>query len=354
MVYYPVRFIFDNLRRSLNICSAPFLVNYSITLRCNFNCKYCGVPGLKNNYSKDELTPGEISSSLDDGKLKKLHVIVITGGEPFLKEDFSDILLEFKKKTSARIFHITTNGFLTGKIIESLRFLKSKGLAIDIKISIDDINEKHDKLRGKVGSFKNAVGTIEKLRGIFKEKDIFIGINHTIYEDNYPSIPEVKRMAKTLGVAYFGFVGLKQRALYSNIRKSDYSLVDLSQEAKEFIKAEFIKGNPGVNKINTFSGLIENAIIRHYARVQCNLLYNDDIGRRRCMNLFSHFRLNPNGDILTCSYDTEPLGNIREESYSGILVKQATKVKIAQVKNCGKCWLGCEVTPSWVSSLCLA
>ncbi|MHB8155109.1 MAG: radical SAM protein [Candidatus Omnitrophota bacterium] len=356
MVNYPLRFIADNLRRSLNIASAPFLVNYSLTLRCNLNCKYCGVSELKHNYAQEELTSSEISTFLDDRELKKLDVIVITGGEPFLKEDFTQILLEFKKKTSARIFHITTNGFLTERIIESVRFLKSKGLLIDIKVSIDDIDEKHDRLRGKVGSFRNAITSLEKLRGIFKKKEIFIGINQTIYQDNYQSITEVKKIAKSLNVAYLGFVGLKQRALYSNTQASDYSLVDLSQAARQFVRAELARGYPGITKIKSFSELIENAVIWHYTKVQCNLLYNNqsERGRRRCMNLFSHFRLNPNGDILTCSYDIEPLGNIRKESYSRILKKQRTKTKLSQVKSCGKCWLGCEVTPSWVSSLGLA
>ena len=355
MLNYPLRFISDNLRRSLNIASAPFLVNYSLTLRCNLNCKYCGVSQLENNYAQEELTASEISTFLDDRELKKLDVIVITGGEPFLKEDFTQILLEFKKKTSARIFHITTNGFLPERIIESVRFLKSKGLLINIKVSIDDIDEKHDRLRGKVGSFRNAITSLEKLRGIFNKKEIFIGINQTIYQDNYQSILEVKKIAKNLNVAYLGFVGLKQRALYANSQESNYSLVDLSQAARQFVRAELVRGYPGITKIKSFSELIENAVIQHYSKVQCNLLYNDQAERkrRRCMNLFSHFRLNPNGDILTCSYDIEPLGNIREENYSRILKKQRVKTKLSQVKSCGKCWLGCEVTPSWVSSLCL-
>ena len=170
------------------------------------------------------------------------------------------------------------------------------------------------------------------------------------------SMSEIKKIAKSLDVVYLGFVGLKQRALYSNTQESDYSLVDLSQEARQFVRAELIKGYPGIIKIKSFSELIENAVIQHYARVQCNLLYNDKAGeeRRRCMNLFTHFRLNPNGDIVTCSYDTELLGNIREESYSRILEKQMLKTKLRQVKSCGKCWLGCEFTPSWVSSLCLS
>lgn len=354
MINYAVRFAFDNLRRRFNIASSPFLVNYSLTLRCNLNCKYCGVSRLKNNYSQVELSSCEISAFLNDVKLKKLDAIVITGGEPFLKEDLTDILLEFKKKTSARIFHITTNGFLRDRIIESVRFLQSKGLSIDIKVSIDDIDGKHDILRGKVGSFRNALATVDKLRSAFNKKEIFIGINQTVFEDNYQSIPEVKKLAKDLDVAYHGFVGLKQRALYSDSQENDYSLVDLGQEARQFVIAELIKEPPGIAKIKSFSELIEYSIIRHYIRVQCNLLKHDSSRRRSCTNLFSHFRLNPNGDIITCSYDTQPLGNIREESYSRILEKHKTKAKLNQVRNCGRCWLGCEVTPSWVSSLCLS
>ena len=354
MVGYPFRFILDNLRRGINCSSAPFLVNYSLTLRCNLNCKYCGVSRLKNNYSEEELTYGDISVFLNDGILKKLDVVVITGGEPFLKEDLSDILLEFKRKTPARIFHITTNGFLTDRIIDTIRFLKSKGLAIDIKVSLDDLGEKHDSLRGKPGCFKKAVDTLEGLRSFFGKREIFIGINQTIFQDNYRSIPEVKKIARDLDVSYLGFLGLKQRALYSNSGENDYELVDLSQEAKEFIKSELIKKLPGKSNAINFSETMEQLIIRHYLKVQFNLLYDNVVSRHRCMNLFTHFRLNPNGDIITCSYDTEPLGNIKEESYSRILEKQITKAKLVAIKNCGRCCLGCEVTPSWVSSLCFS
>ncbi|MDD5560777.1 MAG: radical SAM protein [Candidatus Omnitrophica bacterium] len=355
MIQYPARFLLDNLRRVLNIPSAPFLVNYSLTFRCNLDCKYCGVSRLKDNYAKEELTSLEISGFLEDKKLSKLEAIIISGGEPFLKDDFEQILLEFKKKTNARLFHITTNGFLTDRIRDTLRFLKSKGLRFDIKVSIDDIDEKHDKLRGRGGSFRKAVDTLQKLRSVFKKEDIFIGVNQTIYEDNYQSIPEVKKIAHDFNAAYFGFVGLKQRALYSNNGRNDYSLVDLSQEAKEFVSEQLIKEDyPGKVKWNNSSAWIEKITINHYLRGQLNLLYNKNKMYHRCMNLFSHFRLNPNGDIVTCSYDTEALGNIRVESYSEILKKQKTKEKISKVKNCGACWLGCEITPSWVSSLCLA
>jgi len=353
MIQYPVRFCLDNLRRAINIPSKPFLINYSLTFRCDFKCKHCGVWSLENNYAQEELSASEVSRFLDDKSLKKLAVIVITGGEPFLKEDLVEILLEFKKKTIARIFHITTNGFLTEKIIESVFFLKSRGVNLDLKISIDDIGLRHDELRGKDESFQKAVNTITRLRSAFGKKDLFIGINQTIYEENYKSIPKVKKLACELGVVYFGFIGLKQRALYSNIGESDFGLTDLSNEAKVFISEELTKDYSKKILLNNFSETMERVVIKHYIKGQLKLL-NDEMFKHRCMNLFSHFRLNPNGDILTCSYDIDSLGNIKQECYSSILKKRKTITRLNKIKNCGKCWLGCEVTPSRVASLFLA
>ncbi len=100
-----------------------------------------------------------------------------------------------------------------------------------------------------------------------------------------------------------------------------------------------------------YFGFIDEIIIRHYIKGQIKMLDNANINKHKCMNLFTHFRLNPNGDIITCSYDLDILGNIKEENYTSILKKEIVAKKIKKVKECGKCWLGCEVTPSWVSSL---
>jgi len=353
MITYPFRFCVNNIKRMFNIPSEPFLLNYSVTFRCNLDCKYCGVSRLKNNYSQEELSRREISIFLDDKKLRYLDVVVVTGGEPFLKDDLAEIILEFKKKSPVKIFHITTNGFLTERIVDSMRFFRSKGLKIDLKISIDDIGDRHDALRGKAGSFQKAVLTLSSLRKIMKKNDIFIGINQTIYEENSKSIPEVKKLAHEFDVSYLGFIGLKMRPLYSSSGECDYALTDLSEESRDIARDELSNNYPGKIKLNNFSDCLEKIIIQHYTKGQLDLLYNKH-KRHRCMNLFSHFRLNPNGDILTCSYDTEVLGNIKKESYSRILKKEFTKEKLNKVKGCGRCWLGCEVTPSWVSSLCLA
>ncbi len=351
LIAYPLRFMVNNVKRCFNLPSAPFLLNYSITFRCNLDCKYCGVSRLENNYADEELSAEDIGRLLRDPKLKRLKVITITGGEPFLKDDFEQILLEFQKSLSPRVFHITTNGFLTDKIVESVAFLKSQGLRMEIKISIDDIAHSHDALRNKEGSFKRAVETMQRLRGAFSSKELGIGINQTIFPENYSSIQDVKKLAKSLGVNYRGFVGLKKRPLYTGDRRIDYGLLDLSPGAKEYIKENIADARTFGGYFASRIKCIDDIVIDHYLKGQLRALSDKAFPGYKCMSLFTYFRMNPNGDIITCSYDLDPLGNIKKENYSSILSREKAKEKLKKIKQCGKCWLGCEVSPSWVSSL---
>lgn len=350
LISYPLRFLKNIFSRYCKKPSSPFLINYSVTFRCNLNCKYCGVSSIPNNFANDELTPRDISMLLNDRMLRKLKVIVITGGEPFLKEDLDEILVAFQKKINPYVFHITTNGYLSERIFDCVKRLKSRGLNIGIKISIDDITDKHDILRNKRGSFDCAIESIQRLRSLFNQRQLHIGINQTIFEDNYSSIAEIKKLAESFNAEYRGFIGLRKRPLYTQERDTDYNLVDLSEVAKEYIQRNIACHYDWRCCLNSPLKFIDEMVIRHYITGQLKRLRGDSVAKHKCMCLFSHFRMNPNGDIITCSYDLDVLGNVREEPYSTILSKKVSQEKLDKVIECGKCWLGCEVSPSWVSS----
>jgi len=351
LINYFFRFLADNIRRLRNRPSEPFLLNYSITFRCNLDCKYCGIGRMENNYAGEELSLADISRFLSDPMLKKLKIAVISGGEPFLRDDFNDIMLEFQKKVAPQIFHITSNGYLTGRIIDSVRFLKKHGLNIELKLSIDDIGDKHDVLRNKSGCFDRVVDTAQKLRSFFHKNELYIGINQTIFEENYRSILEVKKLAHSLDAAHVGFIGLQKRPLHSGAAGADYGLVKLSTEVREYLMANLKDIYNWRSYFTNNSKFSEEVILKHYIKGQVELLKGAKLAPYNCMSLFSYFRLNPNGDVITCSYDLDRLGNVKLESYSSILAKEITKDKLMKVKKCGRCWLGCEVSPSWVSSL---
>src|SRR3989344_6855666 len=74
----------------------------SLTARCNSRCKTCNI--WKINY-KDQLSLDELRKFAENPILKQVRFLVLTGGEPFLREDIDEIVNMFKKKNPK--LHIT-------------------------------------------------------------------------------------------------------------------------------------------------------------------------------------------------------------------------------------------------------
>ena len=146
------------------LAEKPVLYNlfWETTLRCNAKCKHCGSRAGENCNIKDELTTEEIKNALKSVAEKydaDKILLNITGGEPLVREDLFDVMA-FARKLG---FHwgMTTNGILINdEIIEKM---KNTGMST-ILISLDGLEESHDKFRGVPGSFKKIIENIKKLK----------------------------------------------------------------------------------------------------------------------------------------------------------------------------------------------
>lgn len=106
----------------------------SLTEKCNFRCRYC----LPNGYRAERNGTGflsltEIENLATAFKSLGVRKIRITGGEPTLRGDLTEIIRVLKKKVGIPIVALTTNGFRLGKMLGSL---KSAGLD-SLNISLD-------------------------------------------------------------------------------------------------------------------------------------------------------------------------------------------------------------------------
>lgn len=162
------------LRRSLTP-NRPYHVQWMVTRRCNYRCGGCNV---WHEQDSKELSTEEIKAGLDI--LRELGVIeiVISGGNPLLRDDIDEII-----KYASRFF-ITTiydNGSIAAKKIEALRN------ADFVAISLDSLDpEKNDFLKGVKGSWKNAVEAVEKLH----REGINVSVTPTISQVNLSEILE--------------------------------------------------------------------------------------------------------------------------------------------------------------------
>ncbi|MCD4847869.1 MAG: radical SAM protein, partial [Candidatus Aegiribacteria sp.] len=64
----------------------PREANLLITHRCNLSCRHCGV--YSHGKLQGELSPAQWGIVLDKLAEAKLLTLTLTGGEPFMREDF--------------------------------------------------------------------------------------------------------------------------------------------------------------------------------------------------------------------------------------------------------------------------
>ena len=147
----------------------PYHVQWFVTRRCNYRCKGCDV---WRGQDVEELTTEEIKRGLD--VLRELGVIeiVLSGGNPLLREDIDEII-EYASR-----FFVTTvydNGSLAAEKIDALHN------ADFVAISIDSLDPgKNDSTRGVKGAWKKAIEAVEKLHG----EGIHVSVTPTISQFN--------------------------------------------------------------------------------------------------------------------------------------------------------------------------
>ncbi|MCK4837008.1 MAG: radical SAM protein, partial [Candidatus Aminicenantes bacterium] len=80
-----------------------------MTYRCNNNCRHCWLRlGENASQKKKELTLTEIRSIVDEARALGCQRWAISGGEPMLREDFSEIFDVLTRKSVT--YTLNTNG----------------------------------------------------------------------------------------------------------------------------------------------------------------------------------------------------------------------------------------------------
>ena len=171
----PLKKAADIMVRSLSP-NKPYHVQWMVTRRCNYRCKGCNV---WQEQDEKELSTEEIKKGLDI--LKELGVIeiVLSGGNPLLREDIGEII-----EYASRYFVTTVydNGSMAAQKIDALR------KAGFVAISIDSLDaEKNDYIKGVSGSLKKAMDAVEKLR----KEGIRVSVTPTISKLNLHEVLDV-------------------------------------------------------------------------------------------------------------------------------------------------------------------
>ena len=115
--------------------SFPYL-RLSITDVCNFRCSYCLPDGYQCNGKPSFLTVEEIGRVVEAFAAMGVHKIRLTGGEPTVRKDFTQIAQRVSSHPAITKLAFTTNGY---RLRDYAKEWHDAGLR-HINVSIDSLN----------------------------------------------------------------------------------------------------------------------------------------------------------------------------------------------------------------------
>lgn len=128
---------------------------WECTARCNLNCLHCGSDCSKSRLIPD-MPAADFLAALDTISDKSnLITVVMTGGEPLLRDDLEKTGIEIRKRGMR--WAIVTNGYFYDK--QRHDALLSAGLGA-LTISLDGLENSHNRLRNSSKSFERACRAI--------------------------------------------------------------------------------------------------------------------------------------------------------------------------------------------------
>ena len=171
----------------------PLWLLAEITYRCPLHCAFCYNPTNYSDYTKNELGTEEWIKVLRDARKLGALQLGISGGEPLLRDDIEDIVIEANHL--GYYSNLITSGVgLTEKRIDAF---KSGGLD-HIQLSMHDITEEISNFVTDTSTFKLK----QKVAAMIKDRDYPMVLNVVIHRYNIGHIKEILEMAEALGADY--------------------------------------------------------------------------------------------------------------------------------------------------------
>ncbi len=166
------------------------LVAWETTRRCNLSCKHCRA-AAENQIYENELDTGAAFTLLEQIREVGTPIIILTGGEPLLRDDIFDIAA-YGTKLGLHMVMAPNGTLLTP---ENTARLMDAGIK-RISVSLDGATAQvHNNFRGLFNAFEQTMQGI----GIAKKAGLPFQINTTITKTNLEQIPAILSLAEELG-----------------------------------------------------------------------------------------------------------------------------------------------------------
>lgn len=288
----------------------PLFLTVFVTARCGLNCGHCFYrEELLNGNIADELTLDEYRQITQ--KSPPFPKLIITGGEPFLRTDLTEIATLFYENNSrSRQITIPTAGQHTDRIVSLVNELlpSRPDLILEIQLSIDGIYDTHDAIRGK-GQFKRLMETYRALEPIQKRNSgLRIRFNYTFSRQTQDHFEETHDfVTKELKNPHFDMVLVRRMTIddqfWGKVDIQKYRAAAQLLQAQEKAKA----------KNDLFAQLLTERV-----RSEREIIAHHHLGQRvmsGCQAGTLTAIIGENGEVRPCEILDSKLGNLRDHGY---------------------------------------
>ena len=202
----------------------PKIAFLEVTSKCSLQCKHC----INHKYNGKDLSFENICAILHKLKDGGIKLIKYTGGEPFERKDFNNIILQCENMGMNYIIY--SNG-----VSNDINWLNSASYLKCIRVSFDGCRETHDYVRGNGNFdivFENLVNSVKKYPNIK-----FVA-NYTVNAQNYNQIKDFDCLLTEYGldvrlnIGFIKYAGraIEQKELLFTQEKAKHVFLSVQQE----------------------------------------------------------------------------------------------------------------------------
>ncbi len=209
----------------------PYL-RLSITEMCNFSCDYCLPNGYKSTKFSNFLQLPEIKNIVRAFAELGTHKVRITGGEPTLRKDFTDIIRTISTTENVDKVALTTNGY---KLQENIAKWRDAGLTA-LNVSVDSLNNNrfhkltgHNRLPEVLSGIDTAFSAgfeIIKINAVLLKdvNDIELNLFLEWVKNNPLSVRFIELMQTKDNLAYFNKFHISATNLQNKLLQQGWSI----------------------------------------------------------------------------------------------------------------------------------
>jgi len=291
----------------------PFFLAHAATFGCNSKCRMCTYWQLTPRM-KEDMTTEEVFGLLDEAYVAGMRGYYLFGGEPLIRKDIGQIVDYANRK--GFLTTMNTNGSLLASKAESLRGLDF------VFVSLDYFNEYNDFIRGRRGSYADAIKGVARIREVGKTR---VTLVTTISSLNVDAMEPMAKLAKDLkvGISYNFVEPTLDFGLTSSTETPNSSLgLTRSQ----------LRGSYGLLlrlKRENYPLMETEHVLRHFAE-----------GRRWTCHFPKMFvYVSPDKKIFDCNYNYNY--DLRRGSFEDYFSSQQFKNQVQRAERCNMCVRTC-------------